>query len=123
MISNGMRISAIVAALAVAAAAQAAPLPKPPQFAACAVCHKVNKGEAPGIGPNLWGVAGTKAGQLPNYQFSPAMKKSGITWNRANLIKYLGAPQKMVPGTKMTYGGTPDPAVAAAIADYVLSLK
>ena len=122
MISNGLRISTILALLAIPAASNAAPAAKPPQFATCAVCHKINKGEKPGIGPNLFGVGGTKAGELPGFDFSPAMKKSGLVWNRANLIKFITAPQKTVPGTKMAYAGA-KPDVAGALADYLLSLK
>ncbi len=71
----------------------------------------------------MWGVAGTKAGELPGFAFSPAMKKSGLVWNKANLINFITDPRKTVPGTKMAYPGQKNAAVAAAIADYVLSLK
>lgn len=123
MILNRIGLATALAVAALPGAAGAAPLPKPPQFAACGVCHKVVQGEKPGLGPNLWGVGGTKAGELPNFVFSPAMKKSGIVWNRDNLIRFITEPQKTVPGTKMAFAGQKNPAFAAALADYVLSLK
>ncbi len=123
MILNRMRLASVAALLLAPAALTAAPLPKPAPFAACAVCHKVDKDAKPGLGPNLWGVAGTKAGELPGFAFSPAMKKSGLVWNKANLINFITDPRKTVPGTKMAYPGQKNAAVAAAIADYVLSLK
>jgi cytochrome c len=116
-------IGAVLLAGAAAQPALAAPLPKPPAFAVCGVCHKVADGEKSTIGPNLWGVSGRKAGTLAGFNYSPAMKSSNITWNRDKLLNFVQAPQKMIPGTKMVYAGQKDPKQAAAIVDYVLSLK
>jgi cytochrome c len=33
------------------------------------------------------------------------MQKAGIVWSEATLDKYLDNPQKVVPGTKMIFGG------------------
>ena len=104
-------------------AANAAPLPKPPSFAICGVCHKVDAGAAPAIGPNLWGVGGRVSGTLPGYTYSPAMKAAKIKWTKAELVNYISNPQGKVPGTKMAYAGEKDPAKEAAIADYLMSLK
>jgi cytochrome c len=106
-----------------AQAALAAPLPKPASFAMCGVCHKVASGEKSTIGPNLWGVNGRKAGTLPGFIYSNPMKASNITWTRAELLDYIAAPAKKVPGTKMAYAGQKDPKQAELIVDYVLSLK
>ncbi len=119
-----MKLSIAVAMLSLGAvAAQAAPLPKPPAFAMCGVCHKVEAGAAPGIGPNLWGVGGRVSGTLPGYTYSPAMKNAKIKWSKAELVDYLENPQAKVPGTKMAYAGEKDPTKEAAIADYLMSLK
>lgn len=96
---------------------------RPPSFAMCAVCHKVERGAAHGIGPNLFGIGGKMAGTGEGFNYSPAMKKSGMVWNRANLIRYLTAPQKTIPGNRMPFAGQNDPKVTAAFADYLLSLK
>ncbi len=109
--------------LSIASAAGAAPLPKPAAFGICSACHKTDKGAPNGIGPNLFGVGGTKAGDVAGFAFSPAMKKSGIVWNKANLAKFIQAPQQTVPGTRMPFGGLKNPEAANAIADYLLSLK
>jgi len=129
MASRGFKVK-LVGALGVAAAAfvaaqpaAAAPLPKPPLFAVCGVCHKVAAGEKSGIGPNLWGVNGRKAGTLAGFTYSPAMKASNITWTREKIAAFITDPKKVVPGTKMIYPGQKDPKVVAAIADYVASLK
>ena len=75
------------------------------------------------IGPVLWGVGGRKAGSAPGFLYSPAMKAAGISWTRSNLIAYISNPRKLVPGNRMAFAGQQDPKAAAAIADYLLSLK
>ncbi len=71
----------------------------------CKTCHRFGPGAVSAIGPVLNGVVGRKAGTYPGYSYSTANKNSGITWTEANLKTYLKAPQKMVPGTKMTFQG------------------
>jgi cytochrome c len=129
MASYGSQVRILGALSAIAVAgfavqpAAAAPLPKPPAFAVCGVCHKVAAGEKSGIGPNLWAVSGRKAGTLAGFTYSPAMKASNITWSREKIAAFITDPKKVVPGTKMIYPGQKDPKVVAAIADYVTSLK
>lgn len=95
---------------------------RPPAFAQCAACHSVEKGKM-GIGPSLAGVFGTKSGDIPGYAFSDAMKSAGLTWDESTLDRYLTAPAKVVPGTKMTYAGLADPAARKAIIEYLKTLK
>lgn len=106
-----------------AAAAPQAAAAKPPAFATCAICHKTGAGEVSPMGPNLFRVGGRKAGSLPGYAYSPAMKGSKIVWNKATLTRFVMNPKGTVPGTKMAYPGQKDPKAAAAIADYLLRLK
>lgn len=77
-------------------------------FNQCKVCHVTDKG-VNRVGPSLGGVVGRKASTVPGYTYSAANKKSGLTWNEATLFKYLEAPQKMVPGTKMAFAGLKKP--------------
>ena len=95
---------------------------KPPAFAQCAACHAVQKGMH-GVGPSLAGVFGTKAGDVPGYAFSDAMKGSGLVWDEKTLDAYLTNPMKVVPGTRMTYYGMSDPADRKAVIDYLKTLK
>lgn len=92
-------------------------------FGRCMVCHTAEKGGPNRVGPNLFGVVGRKAGTLPGYSYSTPMKNSGITWDEDVLAKYLVAPSKMVPGTKMPFGGFSDPEQAADVAAYLATLK
>ncbi|MDH3241462.1 MAG: cytochrome c family protein [Alphaproteobacteria bacterium] len=73
-------------------------------FKKCAICHDVREGKNK-IGPSLFGVFGTKAGEVKGFRFSPAMKKSGLTWDEATLDKYLENPRKTVKGTRMVFAG------------------
>ena len=95
---------------------------KPAAFAQCVACHSVEKGKH-GVGPSLAGIFGTKAGDVPGYAFSDAMKASGLTWDEATLDTYLTNPMKMVPGTKMTYAGLADPAKRKELIEYIKTLK
>lgn len=94
----------------------------PPAFGICKSCHSVEKGKNM-IGPSLAGIVGTKAGDVAGFSFSPALKGSGLTWDDATLDKWLENPMKLVPGTRMTYSGQPDPAKRKAIIEYLKTLK
>ena len=94
----------------------------PSAFAICKSCHAVEKGKTV-IGPSLFGIVGTKAGDVAGYSFSPAMKASGLTWDDATLDAFLTSPMKAVPGTRMTYAGQSDPAKRAEIIAYLTTLK
>jgi cytochrome c2 len=124
--------AAPLAALATLASAPgtatAAPPPPPPPappaaFGPCAVCHSVKQGERSGFGPNLFGVAGTRAGEGAGYGFSPAMKNAKVVWDRDTLDRFITTPQAVVPGTKMAFPGVKDPARRKAIVDYLMALK
>jgi cytochrome c len=81
---------------------------RPAAWGQCAACHTIAKDAPNGLGPNLWGVAGTKAGDIKGYEFSPAMKASGLVWDEATLDRYLTNPRAAVPGTKMSFAGIAD---------------
>jgi cytochrome c len=93
----------------------------PPAFAQCMSCHAVKPG-VNGVGPSLFGVVGRKAGTLPGYPYSDALKAWGRTLDEATLDEWLTAPMKDVPGTKMVFPGMPDPERRKAIIEYLESL-
>jgi cytochrome c len=64
------------------------------------VCHSPKAGENK-IGPSLAGVFGRKSGSAPGYNYSPAFKSAGITWDEQELDKYLTNPSADIHGTKM----------------------
>jgi cytochrome c len=98
--------------------------PAPPAaFAQCAICHSVKAGDASGVGPNLHGVYGGKAGAKSDYSYSPAMTNSGIQWTQVNLAAYLADPKGVVPGTKMLVPGVADASKLKDIIDYLEAIK
>jgi cytochrome c len=74
-------------------------------FKKCMACHQVGPNAKNGIAPVLNGVVGRPAGQYPEYNYSSANKKSGLTWDEPTLARYLRAPSNVVPGTKMIFAG------------------
>ncbi|WP_442893898.1 c-type cytochrome [Bradyrhizobium sp. AZCC 1620] len=74
---------------------------------ACRTCHMVRQGDNR-LGPNLHGIIGRKAGSLPDYAFSSAMKEAGFVWDEEKLDRFIANPDEVVPGNGMKpYGGLP----------------
>jgi cytochrome c len=72
---------------------------------ACRTCHMVREGDNR-LGPNLHKVVGRKAGSLPDYGFSSAMKDTGFVWDEEKLDRFIANPDEVVPGNSMKpYGG------------------
>lgn len=95
----------------------------PPQaFNQCSVCHSTTPGKTL-IGPSLAGVYGRVAGQVPGFQFSDAMKNSGMVLNEKNLDAFLANPAGKVPGTTMALSGIKDHEQREDIIDYLKTLK
>ena len=76
-------------------------------FEVCTACHAAN-GASNEVGPSLRGVFGRKAGSLEDFRYSPAMKRSGITWTAQSLEAFIAEPQKVVPANRMPYDGLPN---------------
>lgn len=89
-------------------------------FAACAACHSINGGH--GIGPSLGGISGRRAGSVPGFEYSRAMKNNPVVWDAASLHVYLSDPHGLVPGNLMPFAGLTDAAQRAHLVAYLLSL-
>jgi cytochrome c len=74
------------------------------RFQDCAACHKLDAG-ANNVGPSLHGIFTRKAGELADFRYSPAMKRSGIVWTPETLDQFITDPQAMVPANRMPFAG------------------
>lgn len=113
-----MKIACVVSLLALASAQRVAAQPQSGSdlFAdRCAGCHTSAGG---GQGPSLTGVVGRKAGAATGFDYTAALRASGIVWNKANLDTFLADPGKMVPGTAMPVH-IPEAGQRAAIIGYL----
>jgi cytochrome c len=101
--------AAIVLALGAAAAGAAGAAGDPGHgeevYTRCLACHALASDR---VGPRHCGLIGRRAGSVPGFAYSSAMKKSGLVWNEKTLDRFLAKPMKVVPGTAMTYDGVPD---------------
>ena len=89
-------------------------------FVTCTTCHAIEAGVNK-IGPSLHGVVGRAAGSIAGFSYSAANKTSGITWSEEKLFQYLENPQRVVPGTKMSFPGWSDPQKRADVIAYLKS--
>ncbi len=99
---------------------QVASMEPPASFTTCGVCHSVERGENR-IGPTLAGVFGRKAGSVSGANYSPAMRSADITWNEANLRRYLRDPHAVVPGGTMPNPGL-DAEETQSVVNYLKTL-
>lgn len=74
-------------------------------YARCAACHALAYDR---VGPRHCGLLGRRAGTVPGFDYSAAMRQSGIVWNEKTLDHFLRKPLAMVPGSTMTYDGVAD---------------
>jgi cytochrome c len=92
-------------------------------FSRCAACHTADKGGPNGLGPNLFGVIGRKAGSKKDFSYSAAMRNSGIVWTNQKLDAYITHPADVVPGNRMAFAGLPDAKQRADLIAWLDTLK
>ena len=66
----------------------------------CGGCHSL---DADGKGPRLRNIYGRKAGSIPTFKYSGALKSAGFTWDRNLLVKWLIDTESVVPGNDMDF--------------------
>jgi len=74
----------------------------------CLPCHDAGADAKIKLGPPLNGIEGRAAGSFAGYNYSDAVKGSGITWNEALFKEYIGNPMQKIPGTRMAFAGVRD---------------
>jgi cytochrome c len=104
---------------AAAARADGDPARGEKRFEECAACHTLEEG-AHRVGPSLHGVFGRKAAELADFRYSPALKRSGITWTPDTVEAFITDPQKLVPANRMPYAGMKQAADRADLIAFLL---
>jgi cytochrome c len=66
----------------------------------CGGCHSL---DANRVGPAHRGVFGRTAGTAPGYNYSSAVKNSGVVWDDRTLDAWLTNPQALIPGQRMNF--------------------
>ena len=87
----------------------------------CAECHSVKAGKNK-KGPSLFAAIGRKAGSVPDYAYSEALKQSGIVWTPDKWAAYVNAPKSVVPGGKMKFDGKLSPQDTADLMAFLMSV-
>ena len=88
------------------------------RFEECASCHSLAAGQN-GVGPSLHDIVGRQAASLDDFRYSPAMRRSGITWTPQTLDTFIADPQKVVPANRMPYAGLTDSDARADLIAYL----
>jgi cytochrome c len=88
-------------------------------YQACSGCHSIDEND---VGPRHRGVLGRRAGSLPDYAYSQALRDSQIVWDATTLDRWLTNPQALVPGAKMFFS-LPDAQMRADIIAYLAQQK
>ena len=65
------------------------------------------------------GLLGRKAGTVPGFAYSEAMRSSDLVWDQKTLDEFLTAPYIMLPGTIMGFPGFAQPADRADVIAYL----
>ena len=86
-------------------------------YGRCRGCHSIDVNR---VGPRHQGLFGRQAGGLDDYNYSEAMKASGVVWDETTLDQFLTAPREFIKGTKMPFSGMKD---AGERADLIAYLK
>jgi len=92
------------------------------RFQDCAACHKLEAGSN-NVGPSLHGIFERKAAALTDFRYSPAMKRSRISWTPETLDKFIADPQAMVPANRMPYAGMVNPNDRADLIAYIQKMS
>ena len=66
----------------------------------CTGCHSL---DANRVGPKHRGVYGRKAGAVPDFDYSDALKKATVVWDDRTLDRWLTNPMDFVKGSAMPF--------------------
>ena len=70
--------------------------------------YSIEAGGRNGVGPNLHGIIGRKAGIVEGFRYSANLKEkaeAGLAWDEATLRAYVTNPKALLPAGAMSYPG------------------
>ena len=85
----------------------------------CIACHSP---DANRVGPMHRGVVGRKAGSVPGFNYSKALRNAGVVWDEQALDQWLSDPQAFIPGQRMNFKVT-DAADRAELIAFLKTLQ
>jgi cytochrome c len=89
---------------------------------ACRTCHTTKEGDNR-LGPHLYKIIGRKAGSLPDYGYSSALKGADFVWDEEKLERFIANPDELVPSNSMKpYGGLASTDDRARIVSFLRSV-
>lgn len=92
-------------------------------FLQCRACHSVEP-DGPSIaGPNLYGIAGSPAGEVAGFAYSRALAAADFVWTPRALDAWLHNPAYFLPGNRMFYAGLYRPEDRRDLIAYLLTLR
>lgn len=86
---------------------------------ACRPCHGLAAGDESPMGPHLHGIFGRQAGTREGFDYSPALRGSGIVWTDETLDAWLAQPDAFLPGNDMAFAGFRSPDDRRALIAYL----
>ena len=75
---------------------------------ACTVCHALEPGAPPRVGPDLWQIVGRPIAGVAGFGYSRALAEAEGVWTAERLDRFLADPAAAFPGNTMIYAGLAD---------------
>jgi cytochrome c2 len=90
------------------------------------MCHEVGPEANNRQGPHLNEILGRRAGTVPGFPYSPALREAGAAgfiWTPETLAQFIARPKHFEPGTGMIFPGLRNPEDVKDLVAYVVSLQ
>lgn len=89
-------------------------------FRKCRACHALTETDEAKAGPTLYRLFGRRAGSVPGYPYSAALRDSGLVWTPETVDRlFAQGPAAVAPGSKMPLQQMPDAQDRADLIDFL----
>jgi cytochrome c len=86
----------------------------------CIGCHSPKQNRT---GPKHCGLFDRKAGSVSGFDYSEALRKSNIVWNKKTLDTFIKSPLENIPGTTMGFAGIKNDKARADLIAYLQQIQ